>query len=106
MFALGLSTRDIQGHIKEIYGYDMLPQLISDLTDTVIEKAQEWPSRSLEDRYAIVSMDAIVLKQRVDGMSKNTAVYGLIGINWRAIKSVWVFISQQMQSHLSFGTLC
>ena len=81
MFALGLSTRDIQGHIKEIYGYDMSPQLVSDITDTVIEKAQEWQSRALEDKYAIIYMDAIVLKQRVDGMSKNTAVYGLIGIN-------------------------
>jgi transposase-like protein len=99
MFALGLSTRDIQSHIKEIYGFDMSPQLVSDITDTVIEKAQEWQSRALEDRYAIVYMDAIVLKQRVDGMSKNTAVYGLIGITLEGKKEcLGLYITSNAES--------
>ena len=73
MYSRGMTTRDIQGHIKEIYNFDISPEAISRITDAVIEQAREWQNRPLESVYAIVFMDALYLKLRVDGRVKNVA---------------------------------
>lgn len=87
MYARGMSTRDIQDHIKDIYGYNLSPATISAITDKVIEKAKEWQSRPLKKVYPIVFMDGIVVKLRVDGVIKNVTVYVVLGIDITGHKS-------------------
>ncbi len=87
MYAKGMSTRDIKEHIYDIYGYEISPETVSNITDTVLEHAKEWQSRPLEPVYAIVFMDALVVKLRVDGVVKNVALYAIIGINLAGEKS-------------------
>ena len=81
MYSKGMSTRDIQYHVKKIYNYEISPEAVSRITDTVIDRAREWHTRPLEPIYAIVFMDAIFLKLRVDGRVKNVAAYLMIGID-------------------------
>ena len=64
MYAKGMSTRDIQHPVKEIYNHDISPETVSRITDAVIDKAKEWQNRPLEPIYAIVFMDALFLKLR------------------------------------------
>jgi len=80
MYALGLTTRDIQKYVLEIYGYEISAEQVSIITNKVMEKVKEWQNRPLEDLYPIVFLDAMVLKIRKDGIVKNSAVYGIIGI--------------------------
>lgn len=81
MYALGMSTRDIQAHLKDIYSVDVSPELISDVTDEVIKEVNEWQSRLLDPVYPIVFFDAIVVKIRDEGKVKNKAVYLALGVN-------------------------
>ena len=87
MYAKGMSTRDISSHIYDIYGYELSAETISTITDKVLEKAREWQSRPLEPVYAIVFMDGMVIKMRVDGTVQNVTVYFVIGIDLEGNKS-------------------
>lgn len=78
MYARGMTTRDISGHINDIFGYQLSAETISTITDKVIIKAREWQSRPLESIYSIVFMDGIVQK---------ITVYIIIGIDLEGIKS-------------------
>ena len=80
MYAKGMTTRDIQGHIEEIYGYQMSHETISNMTEKVITELKEWQERPLEPVYPIVFMDATFLKVRKEGRVRNMAVYGIVGI--------------------------
>lgn len=88
MYSRGMTTRDIQGHLFDIYGVDVSPDLISNVTDEVIKDAKEWQARPLDPFYAIVYLDAIVIKARNDGKVINRAVYTAIGINIEGKKEV------------------
>lgn len=81
MYAKGMTTRDIQDHIVEIYNYEISAETVSNITEKVLEKVKEWQNRALEEIYTIIYMDALVCKIRMDGVVKNKAVYGLIGID-------------------------
>ncbi len=81
MYAKGMTNRDICSHIYDIYGYNISAETISNITDTVVEKAKEWQNRPLQELYPIVFMDAFVIKMRVDGHVRNVSVYGVIGID-------------------------
>jgi len=81
LYAHGMTTRMIAGHLKELYGVDVSPSLISAVTDTVIEDVKAWQSRPLDAIYPIVYLDAIHLKMRTEGQVQNTAVYLALGIN-------------------------
>ena len=59
MYARGMTTREIQGHLQEMYGVEVSPTLISDVTDAVMEEVKGWQSRPLEALYAIVYLDAL-----------------------------------------------
>jgi len=87
MYAKGMSTRDISDHIHDIYGFELSAESISAITDKVIEKAKEWQSRPLEPLYALVFLDSMVVKLRVDGIVKNVTVYIIIGIDIHGNKS-------------------
>lgn len=104
MYSKGMSTRDIQYHVKELYNYDISPETVSRITDAVIEKAKEWQNRPLESLYAIVFMDALFLKLRVDGRVKNVAAYLMIGINLEGKKEclgIWLGQSESSKYWLN-----
>jgi putative transposase len=88
MYARGMTTREIQGHLKEIYGVDISPSLISEVTDAVWEEVQAWQSRPLEALYPILYLDALFVKMRHEGRVENRAVYVAVGIGMEGRKEV------------------
>jgi len=93
MYARGMTVRDIQGHLREMYGVEVSPGLISEVTDSVMDEVKAWQDRPLEALYPIVYLDALMVKMRQDGKVDNRAVYTAIGINMEGEKSVlglWV----------------
>jgi len=81
LYARGMTVREIQGHLAEIYGTEISPDLISKITDAVIEDAKAWQNRPLERVYAIVYLDAMVVKIREGNTIRNHACYAAIGVN-------------------------
>lgn len=81
LYARGMTTREIQGHLKELYGTEISPALISNVTDSVLEDVQAWQSRPLDAVYPIVYLDALHLKMRLDGVVQTRAVYLALGVN-------------------------
>lgn len=75
LYARGLTVREIQGHLRELYGVDVSPDLISRVTDAVLEEVKEWQARPLDPVYPIVFFDALRVKVRDEGLVKNKAVY-------------------------------
>ncbi len=93
MYALGMTVRDIQGHLHDMYGVDVSAGLISEVTDSILEEVRAWQDRPLEALYPIVYLDALMVRMRQDGKVDNRAVYTAIGINLEGEKSVlglWV----------------
>jgi putative transposase len=88
LYARGMSTRDIQAHIEEIYGIGISPELVSAVTDAVLEEVTAWQNRPLEATYAVVYFDALRVKIRDEGMVRNKAVYLAIGIDCAGEKDV------------------
>jgi len=88
MYARGMSTRDIQDHIHEIYGAEISSTSVSHITEKVLEVAKEWQSRPLEKLYPIVYFDAIHYKVRQDGKVVNKAAYTCLGIDVHGKKDV------------------
>src|SRR4029079_18803872 len=74
MYARGMTVRDIQGHLREIYNVEVSPDLISKVTDAVIEELRAWQSRPLEPVYLIVYIDALITKIRDKGVVQNKAI--------------------------------
>lgn len=88
LYARGLTTREIQGHLQEMYGVEVSPSLISDVTDAVMEEVKAWQNRPLEPLYAIVYLDALFVKMRHEGRVENRAVYVAIGVDLEGRKDV------------------
>jgi putative transposase len=88
MYSRGMTTRDIQGHLMDIYGVEVSPDLISDVTNSIIGDVREWQNRPLDSLYPVVFLDAIVVKGRTDGKVINKSVYIAIGINMQGKKEV------------------
>lgn len=93
LYARGMTTREIQGHLEEIYGVDVSPTLISSVTDAVADEVKIWQNRPLDALYPIVYMDAVRVKVRDNGHVLNKAVYLALGVTMDGIKEVlgmWV----------------
>src|SRR5215469_8046491 len=93
MYARGMSTREIQGHLEEIYGVEVSPTLISNVTDAVIEEVRAWQSRPLDGIYPILYLDALYVKMRNEGRVENRAVHVAVGVRMDGLKDVlglWV----------------
>src|SRR4051794_14084346 len=88
MYARGMSTREIQGHLREIYGLEVSPDLVSAVTDAVLEEVAEWQNRPLEALYPLVFLDAIRVKVRDEGTVRNKAVYVALGVRPDGTKEV------------------
>jgi len=81
LYARGLTVREIQGHLAEIYGTEVSPDLISKITDTVLADAKAWQNRPLERVYPIVYLDALIVKIRDGHTVRNQACYVALGVN-------------------------
>lgn len=104
MYAKGMTTRDIQSHIKDLYGYEISPETVSSITDKVMERAREWQSRPLDSVYALVYMDAVFLKMRHEGHVRNMALYTIVGINLDGQKEclgLWICETESAKYWLS-----
>ena len=81
MYGRGMSVRDIQAHVRELYGVEVGHDLISRVTDAVLEDVREWQARPLEDVYPILFLDALIVKVRDGGAVRNKACYVAVGVN-------------------------
>jgi putative transposase len=81
LYSRGMTTREIQEHLRELYGVDVSPSLLSSVTDDVIDEVKAWQSRPLDAVYPIVYLDAIRVKIRDEGTITNKAVYLALGLN-------------------------
>ncbi len=88
MYARGMSTREIQGHLRELYGLDISPDLVSAVTDAVLDEVAEWQGRPLEAFYPLVFLDALRVKVRDEGTVRNKAVYVALGVRPDGTKDV------------------
>jgi putative transposase len=88
MYARGMSTREIQGHLRELYGIEVSPDLVSAVTDAVLDEVAEWQNRPLEALYPLVFLDAIRVKVRDEGTVRNKAVYVALGVRPDGAKEV------------------
>jgi putative transposase len=93
MYARGMSVREIRGHLDELYGIEVSPDLISAITDAVLEEVAEWQNRPLDACYPLVFFDAIRVKIRDEGFVRNKAVYIALGIladGTKEILGIWI----------------
>jgi len=88
MYARGMTVRDIQAHLEDIYGVDVSPDLISRVTSAVAEDVAAWQSRPLDAVYPIVYLDALMVKVRDQGVVRNKAVYIALGVTLAGSKEV------------------
>ena len=88
MYARGMTTRDIEGHLKEMYGIEVSPALISNVTEAVLEEVKAWQNRPLDRIFAIVYLDALYVKIRDNGHVQNRAIYVAIGVRMDGCKEV------------------
>jgi putative transposase len=88
LYSRGLSTREIQQHLEEIYGVEVTAGLISSVTDEVIDEVKTWQNRQLDEVYPIMYLDAIQFKVRDNGHVKNKAIYLAIGVTIEGLKEV------------------
>ena len=88
LYARGMTVREIQSHLQEMYGTEVSPTLISSVTDAVMDEVKAWQSRPLDALYPIVYMDCIHVKVRDNGAVRVKALYLAIGVNLEGIKEV------------------
>ena len=91
LYARGMTQTEIQDHIQEIYGVEMSIELVSSITDAVLEDVKAWQSRPLGEVYPIVYLDAIVVKARSGGHVVKRVIYLVIGVNVQGLKELLGF---------------
>jgi putative transposase len=93
MYARGMTVREIQAHLAELYAVEVSPSLISEVTDAVMAEVQEWQARPLESLYPVVFFDALRVKMRDEGVVRNKAVYLALGVDRdgrRDVLGLWI----------------
>lgn len=88
MYARGMSTREIAGHLLELYGLEVSPDLISTVTDAVLDEIATWQARPLEPVYPLVFFDALRVKIRDEGLVRNKAVHIALGVRADGTKEI------------------
>ena len=88
LYARGMTTREIQGHLEEVYGVEVSPELISHVTQEVMEEVRDWQNRPLEAVYPILYLDALMVKTRAQGHIVTKAVYLAVGVDLHGLKEV------------------
>jgi len=89
MYSKGMSQRDIEDSLREIYGVEIPQTLISKITDKILPEVNEWQNRPLESVYPIIYFDGIVFKSRKDSQIINKCVYSVLGIDMTDRKTFW-----------------
>jgi len=97
LYARGMSVRDIQGHLRELYGTEVAPELISRVTDAVLDEARAWQSRPLDAVYPIVYIDALFIHVRDNGTVTKKAVYVALGMTTDGDREVLGFWIEQTE---------
>ena len=108
MYARGMTVREIRGHLEELYGIDVSPELISTVTDAVLEAVAEWQGRPLDACYPLVFFDAIRVKIRDEGFVRNKAVYIALGIlpdGTKEILGIWIEQTEGAKFWLRVGPI-
>jgi putative transposase len=93
MYARGMTTREIQGHLHELYGVEVSPTLVSNITDAVLEEVTAWQRRPLGSVYPILYLDALQVKVKDQGTIRNKAIYLALGVGLTGEKELlglWV----------------
>ncbi len=106
MYAKGMSNRDIEDHLRDIYGVDASPALISKITDKILPEVAQWQSRPLDAVYPIVFLDGIVFKVRRDAKVINKCVYSVLGINMDGRKEILGIWISENESASFWATVC
>lgn len=106
MYAKGMSNRDIEDHLRDIYGVEASASLISRITDKILPAVQEWQSRPLDAVYPIVFLDGIVFKVRKDNRVINKCVYSVLGINMDGHKEILGIWISENESASFWTTVC
>lgn len=88
LYARGMSVREIQRHLQELYGTEVAPELISRVTDVVLEEARTWQARPLERIYPVVYIDALFVQVRSEGVVKKKAIYIALGVGLDGTRDV------------------
>src|ERR1044072_2562573 len=88
MYARGMSTREIVGHLRDVYGIEVSPDLISAVTDAVLEEVAAWQARPLEASYPLIFFDALRVKIRDEGMVRNKAIHIALGVRADGTKEI------------------
>jgi putative transposase len=88
MYARGMSVREIQGHLRELYGLEVSPDLVSAVTDAVLDEVTSWQNRPLEAVYPLVFFDALRVKIRDESVVRNKAVYVALGVRADGTKEI------------------
>jgi putative transposase len=107
LYARGLSTREMQAHLEELYGVEVSPTLISNITDAVLDEVHTWQARPLASVYPILSFDALFVKSRQEGPVQTKAVYVALGITIEGEKELlglWLSESEGAKFWLSVFT--
>lgn len=97
MYAKGMTTRDIEAHMKDIYGIDVSPAMVSMITDKVMPLVQEWQNRPLASLYPIIWLDGIRFKVRESGKIVTKCGYTVLGINeegYKEILGIWIGLTE------------
>ncbi|MBG0792639.1 IS256 family transposase [Methylocystis sp. H62] len=97
MYARGMTVREIQGHLLELYGLEVSPNLVSTITDAILETVAEWQNRPLEAMYPLIFFDALRVKIRDEGLVRNKAVYVALGVTPEGTKDIlglWIETSE------------
>lgn len=107
MYARGLTTRDIQAQLQELYGVEVSPTLISNVTDAVLDEVKIWQSRPLDQVYPIIYFDALIVKIRMDKQVINKAIHLALGINLdgeKELLGMWCNVTEGAKYWLSVLT--
>ena len=106
MYAKGMTTRDIEDSVREIYGAEVSASLISRITDKILPDINEWQNRPLSDIYAVVYFDGIVFKVRKDNKIINKCVYTVLGIDMEGQKDILGFWISENESASFWASVC
>jgi putative transposase len=106
MYAKGMSNRDIEDHLREIYGVETSPSLISRVTDKIMQDVAEWQNRPLDGIYAVVFFDGVMFKVRKDAKVVNKCVYSVLGVGMDGRKDILGIWMSENESASFYAGIC
>jgi len=106
MYAKGMSQRDIEDNLREIYGAEVSQALISKITDKILPEVNEWQNRPLDTIYPIIYFDGIMFKSRKDSQIINKCVYSVLGINMDGQKEILGLWISENEGASFYASIC